>query len=83
MRFKKGDIVRVVDFSEDYPNTPLYVLEPNHPYRKLGDGECEVLYTSTSTHTYVTLKNKKNGMRNSIYSWRCVLVSTLEPDWEV
>jgi hypothetical protein len=81
MKFRKGDIVKVVDFSNNYPDTPIDVLAFDHPYRKLGEGECLVLYQQTSKH--VSLENLKNGMRNSIYAWRCVLASKSKPDWEV
>lgn len=78
--FKEGDIIQVVDFSNAFPNTPDK-LELGHPYRKLGEGTCVV--TSDLASTWVSLKNLKNGYRNSIYNWRCSLVRGKNPDWEV
>jgi hypothetical protein len=79
--FKEGDIVKVVDFSSDYPNTPIHQLASDHPYRRLGEGTCRI--TSTYNRTHVSLENLENGRKNNIYAWRCVLVTALEPDWEI
>ena len=81
MKFRKGDIVNVVDFSSNYPNTPIDILASDHPYRKLGEGTC--LVTSDYNRTHVSLENLKNGIRNKVYNWRCLLVSNGKPDWEV
>ena len=79
--FKEGDIVKVVDFSSNYPNTPLFQLDDDHPYRKLGEGTCIVQSNNTRTHTGV--RNQINDIYNSIFTWRCVLATSLVPDWEV
>jgi hypothetical protein len=79
--FKQGDKVKVVDFSRDYPDTPMDVLASDHPYRKLGEGECIVLEPQFMKH--VLVENIKYGIRKSIYAWRCILAKALEPDWEV
>jgi hypothetical protein len=79
--FKKGDIVKVVDFSNDHPNT-MFKLADDHPYRRLGEGECEITTPQIGRSPHVTLKNLENGTCNTIYAWRCVLVkSTII--WEV
>ena len=79
--FRKGDIVKVVDFSTDYPDTPVDILDSDHPYRKLGEGVC--LVTSDRNRTHVRIENLKNGRKQKIYNWRCVLVTELKPDWEL
>ena len=79
--FKKGDIVKVVDFSRDYPDTPIDQLQYDHPYRKFGEGECIVVDAYSRRH--VTIEHIESGARNSIYVWRCVLAKSVEPDWEV
>jgi hypothetical protein len=79
--FKAGDIIKVVDFSSNYPNTPLFQLDDDHPYRKLGEGTCIVESTHSRNHT--SIRNLENGEYNSIFTWRCVLAKSLVPDWEV
>ncbi len=79
--FEAGDRVKVVDFSTNYPNTPIDQLTHDHPYRRLGEGECIII--NNSGRERVSIENLSNGLRNTIYSWRCVLTKALEPDWEI